>query len=113
GTVHAEIVVAVLARGKGGEQRPQVLEHFPLAPHHHTVAVLEAPDTPRSAHVHKADAELGEHLSAGYRVAEIGVAPIYDDVTLLQQRDQLPYLLGSRVARGHHDPRRFRLLLQV
>src|SRR5437588_9069610 len=90
-----------------------MLEYLALATHHHAVPVCQAPDTARGAHIHEVEVVLCEYPGASNRVAEVGVAAIYDDVARLEQGYEAHYLLGSRVARRDHDPHGFGLFLEV
>ena len=64
------------AGSQRGENGVQPLNHFCLAPDHHAVATLQAPDAAAGAHIHVVDPFGGKVLCAADVVHIIGIASI-------------------------------------
>src|ERR671916_3083679 len=88
GPGYAHVGVAVLG-GEGLQGGLYVLVGLPVAADHEAVADLEAPDPTARPRVQKGQSPLAEHLRAADGVAEVGVATVYEDITLVHHAGEL------------------------
>ena len=92
-----------LARRDRGEDRVEALDDVGLAADHEAEAALESPDAANAPTVHVVQTTFREPARTVDVVAVVGVAPVDDDVVLVEEgRDALQGRPGH--AGGEHEP---------
>src|SRR6187431_1985043 len=99
----ADVCVAVVGRQRleGGLEEADGAV-FPAD--HQAVAVGEAPDPTGDSGVDVAEALLGREAAAPLGVPEVRIPAVDDDVSLIEEPEQLLHGLLGRVARRDHEP---------
>ena len=92
-----------------------MLHHFRLAPNHHAVTSLQAPDTAACSHVHIVDLFMLEFLGTPNVVNIVGIAAVDKDISGSKIRYEVRYCLVDGGRRDHqpHCPRLLQFLHQI